>query len=286
MLATSNIKKTTNILKKVKLEKKKIGFVPTMGALHKGHISLVKKALSECDFVVVSIFVNPIQFSEGEDFNKYPRDLIKDKDLLRELGVDLVFVPDSAIMYSSGHSVYVDENYLSKRLCGLSRPGHFKGVCTVLAKLFNIIGPDTAYFGQKDYQQFLIIKRLVQDLNFNIDLRILPILRDKKGLALSSRNSFLNKEKYIQALCLYRSLQLAKKAFDRGQRISDRLIRIIKDEINKEQSAKIDYVEVVDAQDLKPLRKITSQALVALAVYIDRVRLIDNIILNVKKKKN
>ncbi|MFH1317674.1 MAG: pantoate--beta-alanine ligase, partial [Candidatus Omnitrophota bacterium] len=220
MIVSGSIDKVRKIIKKAKQQGKTIGFVPTMGSLHCGHMSLVKRAKKECGFVIVSIFVNPAQFGPGEDFKCYPRNLDKDENLLRQEGIDLIFYPKDDVMYPRDYSVYVEEGQLSSKLCGQFRSGHFKGVCTVVTKLFNIIVPDSAYFGQKDYQQAVILKRLVSDLNFSLKVRILPIIRDKDKLALSSRNRYLSEIERQSALSLYSSLLLAKSLIKKGQRDS------------------------------------------------------------------
>jgi len=283
MIIARSIKKVKEVIRRVK--NKKIGFVPTMGALHQGHLSLVERAKKETDFVVVSIFVNPLQFGPQEDYKLYPRNFKKDEALLRKEGVDLIFYPTPKIMYLKDFSTYVEEVYLSRVLCGVSRPGHFKGVTTVVAKLFNIVEPDIAYFGQKDYQQAQIIKRMVRDLNFPIKIRVLPIVRDKDGLALSSRNSYLNSEERKSALVLFQSIRLAKNLVRRDIVESRLIIKEVKKLINSKKYTKIDYVEIVDPLTLRPLERIEKRGLLALAVYVGRARLIDNTFLVSPKKK-
>ena len=271
------------IRQEISLNKKKgklIGFVPTMGALHKGHLSLIKAARKECGYVVVSIFVNPLQFGPKEDFNAYPRIFSKDEKLLKTEGVDLVFYPSMSLMYTDNFSVYVEEVLLSRYLCGKSRPGHFKGVCTVVAKLFNIIQPDIAYFGQKDYQQAQVIKKMVKDLNFPLKIKIMPIVREKDGLAMSSRNSYLNPRERKEALCLYNSLELASEMIRNGARSSNIIIKNMKRLIqNEAPRARIDYINIVNPLTLKDVKKIKGKVLIALAVYIGKTRLIDNMLL-------
>ncbi len=283
MIIAENIKKVREISHSKNKVNKTIGFVPTMGALHNGHISLVRKAKKESDFLVVSIFINPTQFNAKGDYGSYPRNFTKDKKLLLTEGVDLLFLPREKTMYSLGVSTYVYENNLSKGLCGKSREGHFKGVCIVLTKLFNIVKPDIAYFGQKDYQQALIVKRLVKDLNFPIKIRVLPIIRDQDKLAMSSRNIYLNGQARKSSHCLYQALMLAKVLIKSGERNPRKVINQIKKLVNSTELARIDYVGMVDAENLKNLKKVKGRVLIALAVYIGKVRLIDNIILNVKK---
>ena len=280
MIVAKSIAKVRKIINKAKKENKTIGFVPTMGALHKGHLSLVKKAKKECNFVVVSIFVNPIQFGPKEDYKKYPRTFKEDKKLL--LGyADLLFFPYVETMYKKDNSTFVEETILSKFLCGASRPGHFKGVCTVVAKLFNIVEPDIAYFGQKDYQQALIIKRMVRDLNFPVKIKVLPIVREKDGLAMSSRNTYLNEKERKEAVCLYKALNLAKNIIKEGERDSKVVIERMKNLILSHSSAKIDYIKITDPYTLEDVEKIEKKVLVALAVFIGTTRLIDNILINV-----
>ena len=280
MIVARSIDKVRKIINKAKKEDKTIGFVPTMGALHNGHLSLVKKAKKECDFVVVSIFVNPIQFGPKEDYKKYPRTFKEDKKLL--LGyTDLLFFPSVETMYKKDHSTFVEETDLSRFLCGASRSGHFRGVCTVVAKLFNIVEPDIAYFGKKDYQQALIIKRMVRDLNFKVKIKVLPIVREKDGLAMSSRNTYLNKEERKEAICLYKALNLAKNIIKEGERDPKIVIEKMKNLISSYSSAKIDYIKITDPYTLKDIEKIEKKVLVALAIFIGTTRLIDNILINV-----
>ena len=282
MIITNNIKKIKSILKVQRLDNKVISFVPTMGSLHKGHLSLVKMARAKSDFVVVSVFVNPIQFGEGEDSENYPSDIKTDGNLLKGAGVDLVFCPRSGDMYPTDFSVFVDETELSKGLCGKSRPGHFKGVCTVLVKLFNIIIPDKVYFGQKDYQQALIVKRLIDNLNYDIKMYCLPTIREKNKLAMSSRNSYLNDNEMSDSLCINEALSLGRKLVQQGETRVFVVVDKMKNVIMKKRSSKIVYIEIVDAVNLKSLRRIKGKILIALAVYINGTRLIDNIVLNVK----
>lgn len=282
MLIARTIRKSRKIISDAKKKNKTIGFVPTMGALHEGHLSLVRSARKDCNFVVVSIFVNPTQFGPKEDFRKYPRVFNKDKILLEKEKVDLVFYPGIYEMYAKDSSTHVEENCLSSVLCGMRRPGHFRGVCTVVAKLFNIIEPDIAYFGQKDYQQAQVIKRMARDLNFDVNIKTLPIVREKNGLAMSSRNAYLTKTKKQDALVLADSLRLAKKLTNSGEKDTRKIIKAMQKNILSKKNTKIDYIEIVDALTLKPLKKISEKALIALAVYVGRTRLIDNIIISVR----
>jgi len=283
MIITGSINKVKKFSCSRRKTNKVIGFVPTMGALHKGHISLIREAKKECNFLVVSIFINPIQFNLKGDYKCYPRNFIKDKKLLEKEGVDLIFMPKEETMYPLEASSYAYEDNLSRVLCGKSRLGHFEGVCTVLIKLFNIISPNIAYFGQKDYQQTLIVKRLVKDFNFPIKIRVLPTVREKDMLAMSSRNTHLKGQARESSHCLYQALILAKKLIKLGERSPKKIINHIKRLVKSTKLARIDYVEIVDSDNLKQIKKIKGKILIALAVYIKKVRLIDNIILNVKK---
>ncbi|MCM8819390.1 MAG: pantoate--beta-alanine ligase [Candidatus Omnitrophica bacterium] len=278
MIIARSVKNVVNIIKKVRGEKKTIGFVPTMGALHHGHLSLVKAAKNDCDFVVVSIFVNPTQFGPKEDYKKYPRTFKKDKELLEKEKVDLVFYPTVKSMYPKSFSTYVEEVFLSKVLCGKSRPGHFRGVCTVVTKLLNIVQPDVAYFGQKDYQQAQIIKRMVADLNFQIKIKVLPIVRENDGLAASSRNVYLNDTQRKQATILFRALNLAKQLIKQGTKDPNAIIEKMRKLILSQSFAKIDYIKIVDPKTLRDVKEIKKKVVVALAVFIGKTRLIDNII--------
>jgi len=259
---------------------KSIGFVPTMGYLHKGHLSLVEAARKENDVVVVSIFVNPTQFGPNEDYNRYPRDLERDLRLLEPIGVDYVFNPSVEEMYPAMYSTYVEEVELSKYLCGASRPGHFRGVCTVVTKLFNIVKPTKAYFGQKDAQQFRVLKRMVKDLNMDVEMIEMPIVREEDGLAMSSRNVYLNPEERKEATRLYKSLLKAKELIESGERdvqkIKSEMLKILDHPL-----LKVDYVEVVDEETLRPVEKIERKVIVALAVFVGKARLIDNMIFEV-----
>ncbi|MDD5128702.1 MAG: pantoate--beta-alanine ligase [Candidatus Omnitrophica bacterium] len=259
--------------------KKRIGFVPTMGALHPGHFSLISRARKENDIVAVSIFVNPAQFGKGEDFKKYPRRFKQDIESCRRLGVDLVFLPDRDNMYPEGYSTFVNVDNLSDCLCGASRPGHFRGVATVVAKLLNILHPDALYLGQKDAQQAIIISRMVKDLNFPVKVKVLPTVRQEDGLALSSRNAYLNKQERSVALVLSKALRLAETLIRNGQRNCGRIISRMRQLIEKNRPAKIDYIAIIDPEQLKELRKIEPGCLIALAVKIGKVRLIDNTVI-------
>jgi len=270
-----------NILKEHRREGKSIGFVPTMGFLHEGHLSLIRKARQENDLVVVSIFVNPTQFGEGEDYGTYPRDLARDMEGCKQTGVDIVFAPDAKEMYAADSTTFVDMDRLTDRLCGASRPGHFRGVMTVVSKLFNIVRPDRAYFGQKDAQQVLVIKRMVQDLDFDVQIVEVPIAREADGLAMSSRNTYLSPQEREAALVLSQALFDAKRRIEGGERDGDVIRAGIIQRISAQPLARLDYAEVVDDKTLEPLREIRGGVLIALAVRIGATRLIDNIKLEV-----
>lgn len=259
----------------------KVGLVPTMGYLHEGHKSLIERAVKENDRVVVSVFVNPIQFGPTEDLATYPRDLERDSALCEDVGANLIFHPEKEEMYFDDFCTYVDMDNLTKVLCGKTRPIHFRGVCTVVSKLFNIVKPDRAYFGQKDAQQLAVVKRMVRDLNIDIEIVGCPIIREEDGLAKSSRNTYLSKEERQAATILSKSLKAAKKAIEDGEKDSNKIVQIIEDMINTEKLAKIDYVETVNSLTMEHVDKIEGSVLVAMAVYIGKTRLIDNFIYEV-----
>lgn len=278
--------KIDDLRRKLKEEKrngKSIGFVPTMGYLHEGHLSLVRQSIKENDLTVVSIFVNPIQFGPGEDFNRYPRDIERDKRLLEKEGVHYLFSPDEDEMYPAGFKTFVEVAEIGKKLCGKSRPGHFKGVSTIVLKLFNIVQPNRAYFGQKDAQQAIIIKKMVKDLNLDVDIVVMPIVREEDGLAMSSRNVYLNEEERKNAIVLYKSLREAEKMIRMGEKNAEKVVNRIKEVIMSYPEALIDYIEIVDTEELNPVNPIKGKVLIALAVYIGKARLIDNMILEVEK---
>lgn len=255
-----------------------VGLVPTMGYLHEGHKSLIDRAVAENDKVVVSVFVNPMQFGPKEDLATYPRDLERDAALCEGAGASLIFHPQPEEMYHDDFSSFVDMNTLTGGLCGKTRPIHFRGVCTVVAKLFNIVMPDKAYFGQKDAQQLAVIRHMVSDLNFGIEIVGCPIIREEDGLAKSSRNTYLSSDERQAALVLSRSLREARALLEAGEKEAQKLRSTITATINSEPLAKIDYVEVVDWNTLEPVATIDGPVLVAIAVYIGKTRLIDNII--------
>lgn len=258
-----------------KKEGNMVGFVPTMGYLHEGHMSLIDAA-GENDKVVVSIFVNPMQFGPNEDLASYPRDLEQDAKMCKEHGVDLIFHPTPEEMYGNNFYSYVDMNTLTEELCGLSRPVHFRGVCTVVTKLFNIVTPDKAYFGQKDAQQLAIIKRMVKDLNMPLTVVGCPIIREEDGLAKSSRNTYLSEEERKAALVLSRSVFLGKEMVEAGERDAKKVLDAMRKEIESEPLAKIDYVKMADLNTMQQIEKIDGGILAAIAVYIGNTRLIDN----------
>lgn len=270
-------------LKELRKGHKTVGFVPTMGFLHEGHISLVKRAKAENEVVVVSIFVNPTQFGPGEDFESYPRDLERDAALVEAAGCNLVFAPTPEEMYPKPYNTYVDVfGGLTDKLCGASRPGHFRGVATVVTKLFNLVKPTNAYFGQKDAQQVAVIEQMVRDMNMDLNIVPCPIVREADGLALSSRNTYLGEAERKDALVLSKSLFWAKEAIENGERNAATLIEGMKAIINQTASTTIDYVEIVSAKTLEPVEALSGDILMALAVKVGKPRLIDNMRLEVK----
>ncbi|HMU33386.1 MAG TPA: pantoate--beta-alanine ligase [Pyrinomonadaceae bacterium] len=273
-----------SISRKFRREDKKVGFVPTMGALHAGHLRLVEESRRRSDITIVSIFVNPAQFNDKADLEKYPRDLTQDAAMLAELGVDYIYAPDVEEVYPPGFSTYVDVEGLTDVMEGSSRPGHFRGVATVVTILFNTIRPDIAFFGQKDAQQVAVIERLTRDLGFEMEIAVLPTVREASGLAMSSRNERLSDEGREKAVVLINALREAKKAFKNGERNAADLAQIVRTVIEEEPSAELDYVAIVDRETLQPIEKIgDSEVLLAAAIKIDGVRLIDNVILNRKQ---
>jgi len=259
---------------------KRVGFAPTMGALHKGHLSLVQAAKAQSDVVAASIFVNPTQFGPNEDFSKYPRTFERDCELFTKEGVELLFAPALEEMYPAGAVTYVTVEGMSERLCGKSRPGHFRGVTTVVSKLFNIVEPDVAFFGQKDAAQVAIIRRMVRDLNIPVEITACPIVREADGLAMSSRNTYLDPAQRKAALVLHRALQEVQRKFESGERNASKLIEHGRRVFTLEPSARLDYLEIVDTESLDALEKISGAALVAVAAYLGNTRLIDNFVLH------
>ena len=278
----------TSVARKIRREQDKtIGLVPTMGALHEGHLSLVREARRMCDVVVVSVFVNPTQFGPGEDFEHYPRDLTKDTALLTDYNVDYIFAPTVEEMYPKGFSTYVNVEGLSEQLEGASRPGHFRGVATVVTILLNTVRPDFAFFGQKDAQQALVIKRLVKDLAFDTEIVVLPIVREDSGLAISSRNLYLTPDEQNSAAVIHKALVQAKTAYKEGERNPNRLMELIRSTVESEPRARLDYVTIADAETLEKIDRLDDRPmLIALAAYVGKTRLIDNTILNKVKKKD
>lgn len=259
----------------------KIGFVPTMGYLHEGHLSLIRQTRQLAQLVVVSIFVNPTQFGPQEDYQSYPRDLSKDTELCRGAGCDILFVPSVQEMYPPGYCTYVEVEGLTETLCGASRPHHFRGVTTVVTKLFNIVKPHLAFFGQKDAQQALVIRRMVRDLNQDVEIIIGPTIRESDGLAMSSRNEYLTPQQRAEASLLYRALEWARTQIVGGERQAESLIRGMTQMIEEGETAEIDYVSIVDAQRLQSLKRLEGEVLIALAVRFGRARLIDNVLVQV-----
>jgi len=261
-------------------EGKTVGLVPTMGALHEGHLSLVRMARAQCDLVVVSIFINPLQFGPHEDLAKYPRNFDRDRDLLEREGVEVIFAPTVEEMYPAGAITYVTVEALSDKLCGRSRPGHFRGVTTVVSKLFHVVEPDQAFFGQKDAAQSAIIRRMVRDLNIPVQVVIGPIVRGPDGLAMSSRNAYLNASQRLSAVVLHRSLLAVQERFDRGERKVQALIEAGKQVFSEDPSVRLDYLEIVDPETLDPVDDLSQRALVAVAAFVGKARLIDNVVLS------
>lgn len=279
MKVIKKIDELREILKDFKKEGKSIGLVPTMGFLHKGHASLIKKAVSENDIVVVSDFVNPIQFGPNEDLEAYPRDINADSKLCEDLGADFIFNPEPSEMYHD-KKAFVDINGLSDNLCGARREGHFRGVCTVCTKLFNIVGPNRAYFGQKDAQQLAIIKKLVFDLNIPVEIVACPIVKEEDGLAMSSRNTYLSTDERKAALCLSKAIFEGEKMANNGASVKE-VLEKMEEIISSEKLAKIDYISAVDLETIEDVENFNKDTLVAIAVYIGKTRLIDNFIYEV-----
>ncbi|MCK8061032.1 MULTISPECIES: pantoate--beta-alanine ligase [unclassified Fusibacter] len=282
MISIKSIGELKAFINEAKANRKTIGFVPTMGFLHEGHLSLMKKAKEENDLVVTSVYVNPTQFGPGEDFDSYPRDEKRDSQLMDSVGVDACFFPTDEMMYPRGFQTYIEtQGSIVKGLCGAKREGHFKGVTTIVGKLFNLVKPDRAYFGQKDAQQVAVISRMVEDLNFDVKVVPCPIVRESDGLAMSSRNKYLSEEARVQALCLSSALARVKTLIEKGERSANVIEKAILNHILPNRLAKIDYIEIVDFSTLEPVEAISGKILIALAVYIDKTRLIDNLYLEV-----
>lgn len=273
-------KEVRDIVKQWRKEGLTVGLVPTMGFLHEGHQSLIEKSVSQNDRTVVSVFVNPIQFGPNEDLEAYPRDLEHDKSLVEKAGGNLIFNPEPSEMYPDHFTSFIDTTETTELLCGAVRPVHFRGVCTVVGKLFNIVCPDRAYFGQKDAQQLATVKRFVRDLDFGLEIVPCPIIREEDGLAKSSRNTYLNAEERQAALILSKSLNLGKMAIEQGETDAKTVISIICQNLETEPLARVDYVEVVDFENIQRVSTIKGETLVAIAVYVGKTRLIDNFIVN------
>ena len=269
-------------VQKLKRQNKRIGFIPTMGYLHEGHLSLLRKSRKENDVTILSIFVNPTQFGPGEDFRKYPRDIKKDELLAKKEKIDIIFYPSVEEMYPTGFLTYVDVKKTADVLCGRFRPGHFRGVATIVAKLLNVVCPDVLYFGAKDAQQAVIIKQMVRNLNFSVKVKTLPIVREHDGLAMSSRNKYLTPPERAEATVLFQSLQAAKKKIRTGTKSATIIQSTIKNMVRKKPSCKVQYIECVNAETLQPLSKLKGNILIALAVHVGKTRLIDNITVHVK----
>ena len=277
MKTISKVSEMKNIVNEVKKEGKSIGLVPTMGYFHQGHLSLIREVRKKCDILIASIFVNPTQFGPSEDYERYPRDLGRDELIAEREKVDFIFAPSVSEMYPSGYSTFLEVEGLSKVMCGKSRPAHFRGVTTVVAKLFNVIQPDVAYFGQKDAQQAAIIKKMASDLDMDVEIHVCPIVREKDGLAMSSRNAHLNEEERKTATVLYRSLLKAKDEIIKGKKDAGEISKEITEVIEGEKLARIDYIAIVDPENLQEVDNIDQEVLIATAVWIGKTRLIDNI---------
>ncbi len=284
MEVAKTIESVRSLVRAARSAGKKIGFVPTMGALHIAHISLIEAAIKECDFVVVSIFVNPTQFVPGEDFEKYPRPLEADLKICEKAGVDVVFAPTPEQMYPSENITWVNVGKLTETLCGRSRPGHFRGVTTVCAKLFNIVAPDIAFFGQKDAQQAVVIRRMVADLNMPLKIVVCPTVREPNGLAVSSRNQYLTDQQKQDATSIYRSLQKCEEMIKAGTKDAGIIINEMQKVLKQVPSIEIEYVSIVNAETLQSIDRITGKVLAAVAVRIGPARLIDNILVDARKK--
>lgn len=279
MLVIEKIQELRKTLTDLTKQGRKVGLVPTMGYLHEGHLSLIRRAKAENALVVVSIFVNPIQFGPNEDFQRYPRDLERDQVLAEAAGTDILFAPEVGEMYPEGYQTYVEvTGGVAQRMCGASRPGHFRGVATVVLKLFNIVEPDRAYFGEKDAQQLRVIRRMARDLNLKVEIIGCPIVREADGLALSSRNVYLNQAERKAALILYRTLSRAKELIEMGERDAAVLREQLVKMIEAEPLASLDYLEIADSESLEPVAMLTGEIIIALAVRIGTTRLIDNMV--------
>ena len=284
MEVSETVESVRSLVKAARGKGKRIGFVPTMGALHIGHTSLIEAAVKDCDFVVVSIFVNPTQFGPGDDFEKYPRPLEADMEICRNAGVDVVFNPAPEQIYPTENLTWVDVEKLTETLCGRFRPGHFRGVTTVCAKLFNIVAPDVAFFGQKDAQQAVVIKRMVTDLNMPLEIVVCPTVRESNGLVVSSRNKYLSEEQKKDATLVYKSLQKCREMIEAGTKDSETIIAEMSKILGQAPSIEIEYISIVDAERLQKLDEIAGRVLAAVAIRIGPARLIDNIVVDVSKE--
>jgi len=280
MKVAKTIESVRRLVKNARNAGEKIGFVPTMGALHTGHISLIETAKKKCDFVVISIFVNPTQFGPGEDFSRYPRPINAEVNICKKTDVDLVFVPAVRKMYPTENLTWVTVEKLTEPLCGRSRPGHFRGVTTVCAKLFNIVAPDVAYFGQKDAQQAIVIKRMVADLNMPLRIVVCPTVREPNGLAVSSRNQYLTERQKKDAANIYQSLQTCRNLIEAGTTDTRQIIAEMQKILQRIPSVEIEYISIVDAETLESIEKISGKVIAAVAVRIGTTRLIDNILVD------
>jgi len=279
MQVVLSVEEMQNIADRLRKEGKRIGFVPTMGYLHEAHLSLVRNVKSRCDRVVVSIFVNPTQFGPGEDFERYPRDEEGDKAKLEREGVDFLFMPGKAEMYPPGYQTYVDVSEVSKGLCGEFRPRHFRGMATIVLKLFNVVKPHVAVFGEKDYQQLMVIKQMVKDLNLNIEIIPGTLMREEDGIAMSSRNTYLSPADRENARRIYRSLQKGKELFDSGERRVSSIVKTVEEVLRSKDGIVVQYVEIRDAETLEKIDRVNGLAVIAIAAMVGSVRLIDNMII-------
>ncbi len=276
-----SIPQLIKVLSAYREQGKTIGFVPTMGYFHEGHLRLMREAKKGNDVCVVSLFVNPSQFGPKEDFSKYPRDFLRDSSMLSKENVDILFMPTDNDIYPSGYLTYVDVHKISQGLCGQYRPGHFRGVATIVAKLLNMVQPTTLYLGQKDAQQVAVLRAMVRDLNFPTIVKVVPTVRERDGLAMSSRNTYLTLQQRQEATVLFQALNMAKKNIIDGEKSSNKVVKMVEAMIKQQSSGKIEYVACVNAETLEPLDKIVGDVLVAVAVYFGKTRLIDNIIVRV-----
>jgi pantoate--beta-alanine ligase len=276
MVTVATINELKKMIKEARGKGQRVGFVPTMGYFHEGHLSLIRRAKEENELVVVSLFVNPIQFGPKEDLASYPRDLKRDQELASGAGADILFTPEASEMYPANYQTYVEVTEAAQGLCGASRPGHFRGVATVVLKLFNIVAADRAYFGEKDAQQLRVIRRMAADLNLGLEIIGCPIIREKDGLAMSSRNVYLNPQERQAALVLSRALQAARQLMEAGERDQQVINRRMKDVFSAEPLAVVDYIEIISSDTLKPLTLLTGEVLIAVAAKVGKTRLIDN----------